>query len=289
MSADPSALAAMSSLAGILQQIWAASIPLAERRRLMGRAVAHGMALPDKAAESHGPAEEEVLADFESLLIGVGKLAGCGKPTVPAAKEWLRAHDGAHLASRLGKASKSRNRVAHPDEAMQLLHDIREHCEKSKDIEKDYNFAKAALGTTKEKQAKVDLAMQGGVCKHLVPSPEKEADLHKAKLKQGNSAVQVGLCKQSVASLDQQVVPEQKDEQVMNLKALLDNKMSCIAVLEEKTLSYKRFVDDIFIDLAKLRSVGSHRGLLEAIEETGRKGILSLHSKGLDPVGGSCR
>ena len=116
----------MSTLTDILQQIWAAQIPVQERRRLLTRAVAYGMAVVDRLAENP-MSEVELSADFQNLLVGVGELAGSALPSVTEAQEWLRDHGGAHLASRLARATEARDRRARREEAQQLLQAIRQH------------------------------------------------------------------------------------------------------------------------------------------------------------------
>ena len=70
------------------------------------------------------PDGTEPLTLFEELLAEVADVAGESKMDIQKAKAWLRDHeDGAKLATRLGKQSKIRNGVGHPD--VRLRGDIR--------------------------------------------------------------------------------------------------------------------------------------------------------------------
>jgi hypothetical protein len=99
----------MASLARILEQIYAARIPLSEQRFLASRAIAQ---------IGHATQSEHsllALAHMEEVLAAVGKKSGKGKVNVTQAKQWLRGFGkvGVGLASRLSRLSKSRNSEAH--------------------------------------------------------------------------------------------------------------------------------------------------------------------------------
>ena len=115
----------MGALTAVLNEIWAADIPVAEKRRLCARSAAALLMGPtagpgDREAAEVGTAIEH----FEELLVEVGELAGTSKPSVSQAKEVLRSYgtEGMRLASRLGRFSRFRNGRAHPD--VSLLRDI---------------------------------------------------------------------------------------------------------------------------------------------------------------------
>ena len=116
----------MLLLRDALDQIWASSLPLPERRRLAGRAVATAM-LGSKDTTQEPESGDTALLDFECLLNDLRFLGEFkGKPSVTEAKCWLRGLGdlGGQFASRLGRLSKQRNRRAHPDAAHSFLHDV---------------------------------------------------------------------------------------------------------------------------------------------------------------------
>ena len=111
-----------ASLPAVLEGIWAAQIPLAERRRLCAR-TASVLVLG-----AHVDTENTCssVAAMEEALHAVADLAGKPRINIVDAKDWLRQHGGAtgkSLASRLAKLSKARNVAAHPDTS--LVGDIR--------------------------------------------------------------------------------------------------------------------------------------------------------------------
>ena len=109
-------------LPAVLEGIWAAQIPLAERRRLCAR-TASVLVLG-----VHVDTENTCgsVAAMEEALHAVADLAGKPRINIVDAKDWLRQHGGATgkgLASRLAKLSKARNVAAHPD--VSLVGDLR--------------------------------------------------------------------------------------------------------------------------------------------------------------------
>ena len=123
------------SLQQLLNEIWATALPLSERRRLARQVVT-------TAALGNGANSEqaEAKAIYEELLDTVGKKAGLEhKPSIVEAKHWLRSRgsNGCRMASRLGKISKLRNLVAHPDPT--LLKDILDLGEQEHDDSDQFN------------------------------------------------------------------------------------------------------------------------------------------------------
>ena len=113
----------MANLREVLSEIWAAVLPLPERRRLAGRAVHAAL----YGAPSTGTAQEEgstptMLA--ECMAAVAQKVKSEQDLTITKAKSILRAvgPSGASLASRLSRLSKTRNATCHPD--VSLLRDI---------------------------------------------------------------------------------------------------------------------------------------------------------------------
>ena len=109
-------------LPAVLEGIWAAQIPLAERRRLCARTAA---AL---ALGVHVDAASDGLSvtTLEEALQVVAGHAGRERISITDAKDWLRQHGGnagQKLASRLARLSKARNVAAHPDTS--LVRDLR--------------------------------------------------------------------------------------------------------------------------------------------------------------------
>ena len=115
----------MASLSSVLEAIYAAKIPLAEQRRLGPRAIA--LVLRPEVAVPQLETDRGGVDMFENALVLIGRAAGVQqKPNVSEAKQYLRVkgEGGIRLASRLGKASKVRNGVSHPDVA--LIDDLSE-------------------------------------------------------------------------------------------------------------------------------------------------------------------
>ena len=111
-----------ASLPAVLEGIWAAQIPLAERRRLCARTAS--VLVLGAHVDTENTCSSVVA--MEEALHAVADRAGKPRINIVDAKDWLRQHGGAtgkSLASRLAKLSKARNVAAHPDTS--LVGDIR--------------------------------------------------------------------------------------------------------------------------------------------------------------------
>ena len=117
------------SLTAALEQIHAANIGAAERRRLASRAVALAMGAPAEqnvqAEVADGRAASPFLALHDALDV-VAAAAGMKAVTITEAKELLRRQGAPAVAARLSRLSKARNIAAHPD--FGLLEDLRCAC-----------------------------------------------------------------------------------------------------------------------------------------------------------------
>ena len=117
------------SLTAALEQIHAANIGAAERRRLASRAVALAMGAPAEqnvqAEVADGRAASPFLALHDALDV-VAAAAGMKAVTITEAKELLRRQGAPAVAARLSRLSKARNLAAHPD--FGLLEDLRCAC-----------------------------------------------------------------------------------------------------------------------------------------------------------------
>ena len=115
-------MAADGALTKALNEIWAAELPLAEKRRLATRvAVASTMGGRDEAEQQvEKAADSSHIHMLEEALVATSRLVGgtAGKALpISEAKRVLRLRGphGASLASRLGRLSKARNVSAgHP-------------------------------------------------------------------------------------------------------------------------------------------------------------------------------
>ena len=107
------------ALTKALDDIWATTLPIAEKRR-SARHATH-VAVSGEAPQCD-VAQSSALDSFEEILQAVALRAGwTRKPGVAKAKAWL-IKQGAHdLAIRIGRISKPRNVSAHPDTAACLL------------------------------------------------------------------------------------------------------------------------------------------------------------------------
>ena len=104
-------------LTAVLEEVWATSLPLAERRRLMARATAAPLLQPVRPdGEGMGGGGGTVVL-LEEVLSEAAAAAGRDRVNVAQAKAMLRARGapGRRLASRLGKLTTGRNVAAHPD------------------------------------------------------------------------------------------------------------------------------------------------------------------------------
>ena len=101
------------ALAQALRTIYPLHVPVAEQRRLAGRALGLVLQLGDRAPVR----DRSVLPEaFEIALLEVGRIMGkTGKATVTEAKQHLRGFGAARvkLASKLGRLSKLRNTEVH--------------------------------------------------------------------------------------------------------------------------------------------------------------------------------
>jgi len=111
-----------SALGQVLEDIHAARISTAERRRLAALAVRLAL-FPEPPL---GHRDSEVLGRLQAVLVQVGREFGLVQPSVQAAKAELRSYGepGRRLAGRLGRLSQVRNAAAHPD--LELEKDIEE-------------------------------------------------------------------------------------------------------------------------------------------------------------------
>ena len=120
-----------ASLADVLSEISSLRCRRGLREWLLGKAVesAAAAAVVNRVSSGDGDAAQSavssvgnltVIVDFEAVLSVVGDVAGmASKPTVSAAKAWLRGRGEHALASRLGRFSKFRNAKAHPDRGLE--------------------------------------------------------------------------------------------------------------------------------------------------------------------------
>ena len=138
MSAAGNGRSRSEELSEVMGAVWRAAMPLAERRRLALRLSfaalrvgGHDAGDGDRdglhaAPEGRGEGDGTQLRHLEEILLSVGQLEGRTPgdrlPSISEAKRVLRdrGQAGARMASRLGKLSKSRNAVAHPDVAMAM-------------------------------------------------------------------------------------------------------------------------------------------------------------------------
>ena len=101
------------ALSQALHAVYSLHLPLAEQRRLAGRALGLVLQPSDRAAVRDRSVIPEA---FELALLEVGRIMGkSGKATVTEAKQHLRRFGaaGAKLASKLGRLSKLRNAEVH--------------------------------------------------------------------------------------------------------------------------------------------------------------------------------
>ena len=111
------------TLSSVLGAIQRADIPATERRRLGARAVEAALRLPAACGDhtEHGPPVVEPRQHFEEALVAVREAAqSVEKINVGQGKAWLRGHGpaGKSLACRLGRLSKARNAISHPDASL---------------------------------------------------------------------------------------------------------------------------------------------------------------------------
>ena len=111
-----------TSLSIVLGEIYAADIPLAERRALARMVVlqtASGcLDNVGKAKMAETCPVPSPIISMENALLAVAKATGTSnRVTIKEAKAWARAcgESGSAIAARLSKLSKSRNATAHPD------------------------------------------------------------------------------------------------------------------------------------------------------------------------------
>ena len=108
-------------LVEVLNAIYAAAIPAADRRRLSSQAVGHAMRAEACPSASPCSSPTELLEEALHAVAKVGNMPH--KPTITAAKTWLRSvNGGTPVASRIGRLSKGRNVQAHPD--ITIIRDI---------------------------------------------------------------------------------------------------------------------------------------------------------------------
>ena len=103
----------MAHLTEVIERVWNASIPLAERRRLCRGAVTAAALAPQAP-----PRRADHLERLECVLAAAAESMGQDKLSITAVKDALRANGRQDLAARLSKLSKARNAEAHPDVAL---------------------------------------------------------------------------------------------------------------------------------------------------------------------------
>ena len=104
-------------LSSILDGIYGSGLAVAEKRRIASRVSATHAKLCE-ATPASGSSGWRTLEDCELALDAEGRRGPfSSKPTITDAKRWLRSQGpvGVSLATRLGKLSKCRNMLAHPD------------------------------------------------------------------------------------------------------------------------------------------------------------------------------
>ncbi len=102
----------LDGLAGVLDEVYCSSVPLAEKRRLAARVAACSLPMARQPQWDAPAMNMRPIEQLEELLAG-----SHGRVNVIEAKAALRAQGerGKQLASRLGRASKARNCCAHQD------------------------------------------------------------------------------------------------------------------------------------------------------------------------------
>ena len=112
----------VGALAATIEEIYGTSLSVAEKRRLAGRVAAGWSSNGNcgSGSEEAAPSMQDAVAELERLVHLVA-----GSSDLPRAKQQLRDSGAATLASRLGRLSRVRNGLCHPD--VRLDQDIRAH------------------------------------------------------------------------------------------------------------------------------------------------------------------
>ena len=97
------------ALAALLEQIWATGLPRTVRVHLCRHAVSVAAGADRRSTSTSAPQPLDDAQGVSDLVKRFG-FAGIGEM-----KRWLSGHSRPDLARRVGKLSKTRNAVAHPD------------------------------------------------------------------------------------------------------------------------------------------------------------------------------